>query len=89
MNRCKTCKHWEPYQPDEYGAWRGAGICHKVPHIVDVADKKPDQNDDWLEYLELKPEHAGVIAAAQDGSGYRASLLTMPDFGCVQYEAKM
>lgn len=85
---CDTCKHWAPYPADEWGALRGAGTCNKVQHIQDVSDRKEDQSATWQEYLELKTEHAGLLAAVEDGSGYKATLITMPTFGCVQHENK-
>lgn len=86
MERCKTCKHWAPEDPKEYGSLLGGGACNKVPQVWDVTDEFGEE-DDWnYGGRRLKPEHAAVLAVVEDGSAYRARLVTMPDFGCVQHE---
>lgn len=80
MNRCKTCSHWQPVGPDEYGVIVGTGICAKVLQIWDVVD-----DDDDSDQRRLKPEHAGLLAMVADGSQYTAELITMPDFGCAMH----
>ena len=85
MERCKTCKHWELYRDDEYGALRGAGICHSAKELWESSESQEDPQD-WVEYRVLKPEAAGVLSFVQDGSNYMAKLVTMPGFGCVQHE---
>ena len=87
MERCKKCKHWAP-EGDEYGSLRGAGECRKAPQMWDVTDRLEDESEPWDEYKVLKPEHATVLAIVEDGSAYKARLVTMPDFGCVQWAAK-
>lgn len=87
MERCKTCKHWTPEDPDEYGSLLGAGECGKAPQVWDVAEViDADEDPNWCRVL--KPEHAAVLAVVEDGSSYKARLITMPDFGCVQYEQR-
>ena len=83
MNRCKTCTHWTPVNPAEWGALRGAGECTAVRAMHDVTERHEDERG---EYLALEPEHAALLAVVADGSGYKAELITMPDFGCVQHE---
>lgn len=83
--RCKTCRHWSRFSDDEFGALDGAGKCEKTPQLWDVAEQYDSGH--WEPRMRLLPQHAGVLAAAEDGSGYSARLVTMPDFGCVQHEA--
>ena len=85
MNTCKTCKHWEPYEGREWGALRGAGICHAAKELWQASDCVEDPADALLEYRRLKPEAASVLSFVQDGSNYMAKFVTMPDFGCVQH----
>ncbi len=87
MERCKTCKHWTPEDPNEYGTLLGGGECQKAPQVWDVAEQVDQEADDWNGHRVLKPEHAAVLAVVEDGSSYRARLVTMPDFGCVQHES--
>ena len=84
MERCKTCKHWEAYKSDEWGALIGAGICHAAREIWEVTEEH-ETTDGKSRYKTLRPEHAGVMSIVEDGSSYRAGLITMPDFGCVQH----
>ena len=87
MDRCKTCKHWTP-EGDDNGALRGAGECLKAPQMWDVTESREDERDPWNDYKVLKLEHAAVLAIVEDGSAYKARLVTMPNFGCVQWAAK-
>ena len=82
MERCKTCKHWDPVKEGEYGAIQGSGGCKAARQLWDVTERKPPDYDD----LTLLPEHAGLLCMVADGSEYRAELITMPDFGCVMHE---
>ena len=84
MNRCKTCKHWAPIDPNERIAFiTGSGECQNTPEIWEVTERL--EIDDYTR-RHLKPAHAAVLAVVEDGSSYRARLVTMPDFGCVQHE---
>ena len=84
MNRCNNCKHWVPENPAEYLSMAGFGECQKAPQIWDVT-YRPDEELDFEGPLRLKPEHAAVLAVVEDGSAYKARLVTAPDFGCVQH----
>ena len=85
MERCKTCKHWKPENPQEQGSLLGGGECKKAPQVWDVADRV-EATDEWTTNYQLRPEHAAVLAVVEDGSAYYARLVTMADFGCVQHE---
>lgn len=87
MERCKTCKHWTPEDPKQYGSLIGAGECGKAPQMWDVTEEHQEE-DSWNEVRRIKPEHAAVLAIVEDGSAYKARLVTMPDFGCVQHKAR-
>ena len=86
MERCKTCKHWTPEGADDYGTLLGGGECGKAPQIWDVTEQVDQDGDNWNGTRMLKREHAAVLAVVEDGSAYKARLVTMPDFGCVQHE---
>ena len=88
MERCKTCKHWVLETHDGWGvALEEAGECTKARQIWDVTEVKEPENG--ADYRVLLPEHAAILAVVEDGSGYSARLVTMPDFGCVQHEPKL
>lgn len=84
MELCKTCKFWEKPESD-YGEIPGVGTCKNVPPFWDVTEWTENYNT-----RQLKPQYAGKLAFAQDGSErhYMATLMTMPDFGCVQHKSK-
>lgn len=75
MDRCKPCKHWLP-EGDDCGALRGAGECRKAPQMWDVTKNCAEDCAKWNKYKVLKPEHAAVLAIVEDGSAYRARLVT-------------
>lgn len=54
----------------------GWGYCERAEMSSDVRDNKRRAVD-----------HTS-LAVAQDASNYHAALVTSPDFGCVQWEAK-
>ena len=87
MERCKTCQHWEEYDANEWGGMRGAGTCHAARPVWTVKESTEDPDTGEL-YRALLPEHAGVLSMVEDGSGYKAVLMTMPDFGCIQHKVK-
>lgn len=87
---CANCEFWEQSAEGEYGWKIGLGKCSNVPMFYDATDdpSSDDPRDLGDESRVLKPDFQGTKAFALDGSGYRAELLTMPDFGCVSYEPK-
>lgn len=85
MDRCRTCKHWQPENPNESGSLLGGGECMNAPQIWDVTEEV-EKPCGWSSNLKLRREHAAVLAVVEDGSAYKARLVTMPDFGCVQHK---
>lgn len=84
MKTCTTCRHWQPISDDEQTI-RGAGECAAAPAIWEVTDQVEPDDRPWETHRVLKPAHAAVLAVVEDGSCYRARLITMPGFGCVQH----
>lgn len=78
---CGTCKHWD-FSRGFYNEYIDAAYCKNVPHIdssVEETEKEAGM---------LKPEFLQTKAFASDYEGYHASLLTLADFGCNQWEGK-
>lgn len=70
--RCATCKHW---QKDD--GWDQTDLAvGGTARICELAQSR------GAKY------HDKTRAVAMDGEGYLADLITWPDFGCVQHEAK-
>ena len=82
MNNCKTCKHWQKRNEYETGHSQGFGKCAAALMLLDCTEWRDDVDE-----RVFKKEYEGHKAFVQDGSDYRADLLTMPDFGCVLHEA--
>lgn len=77
--RCSTCQFWRP-PTDGTGSDFGLGRCKAAPMFWDATDWDEECN------RRLLPEYAETKAFVQDGSDYRAVLLTKPDFGCVMHK---
>lgn len=88
--RCKNCRHWEkivPYDRDpefqmrseRVAARHGLGVCHKLPDGARLLVKEDAEIDSVLNE---------TPAYTMDGSGYRAELITGPEFGCIQFDPK-
>lgn len=82
MNNCKTCRHWQQCLQYETGHSQGLGRCSAALMLWDCTEWRDDADE-----RVLMKEHENTKAFVQDGSDYRATLLTKPDFGCVLHEA--
>jgi hypothetical protein len=78
-NTCATCKFWDQKDGDYYF---GLGKCLACVEFWDATGWDNDGKRC------LTDEFANCKAFTQDGSDYRAELLTKADFGCVSHEAK-
>lgn len=74
IGHCRDCRWWE--QPGAYGPidWKDTahGLC----------DLGTNRAGEGLDHRESK------AAASSGGDAYVNVLVTLPDFGCVQFEAK-
>jgi len=83
MMACQTCAHWG----GEEDYWRdytcnGLKVCSRIGEFFEASE----WNDDGDRVM--KPECRNDLAFAQDGSGYRAFVVTKPNFFCAHYEQK-
>lgn len=76
---CGTCKHWGEYLDSPTNI--KVGLCSRVPMFWDSTEWK-DVGDDVIRVLTDEDNKAFV----QDVSDYSAKLLTLAEFGCVQYD---
>ena len=81
---CKNCKHWESSPETNLPKNLDLGKCRRVKMFWDCTEWG-DECDDFQRLV--KPCCAGEKAFVQDGSDYKAELITAPDFGCVQFES--
>jgi len=80
--RCATCRFW---QENEFYGWEGRDIetrhCAYAPELWEATTWSREADKQVL-----LPEHKDVLAFVQDGSSYKAALLTKADFGCVAHQ---
>lgn len=89
--RCDGCKYWDKDEGEH-----GTGLCTKAQPFWDASEWREYEDDDFPEGDEmerrwqrgLKPEFADLKMFCQDGSDYKAVLLTKPDFFCAHHEQK-
>lgn len=82
QNACENCKYWDVSDKYEVGHNLGMGICSAAPMFWDCTEW--DKNGE----RRFTKEHQNTKAFVQDGSDYRASLLTRPEFSCVSFDPK-
>lgn len=79
--RCDQCKHWNRDEGKEFA--EGLGECERAHPFW---DRSQWVDDDKGYRRELLPIAAADKMFVQDGSDYRAHLLTKPDFFCAHFE---
>lgn len=85
--RCDQCEHWKDRIDWEASAV-GFRLCGAVRPRWVIQDEVPVAYSPGIEspYITSRREAlAGARAYVQDSSGYRAELMTGPDFGCVLF----
>lgn len=84
--RCATCKHWNKKPPRWWSTGQvpeGLGHCTRAMVLWDACDWDGDNLT-----RKLKPEFAGRRFFAQDGSDYRADVITAGTFFCADWERR-
>lgn len=79
--RCDGCKFWDLKSGREYA---DVGECTKAKPLWDCTEWR-DVDDDYRRVM--LPEFENAKMFVQDGSDYRAILLTKPDFFCAEFAA--
>ncbi len=89
---CVKCKY---FVADKFGSYdhRGVitslGLCARSEMISDCVDYVEDGTNNWdSTKIELKAGFSKNLMFSMDGSGYKAELLVMPNFGCVEFAEK-
>ncbi len=83
MMRCDGCKHWDIESGKEYAG--GLGECQRAHPFWERSEWKDDEGGGNYR-RELLPSAADDKMFVQDGSDYRAHLITKPDFYCAHFE---
>lgn len=83
--RCDECKFWNLKEGKDYA---GTGLCTKAQPLWEVSEweQEYDEADHERWKRGLKPQFADLKVFVQDGSDYRAIMLTAPDFFCAHFE---
>jgi len=79
--KCENCTFWSMNTDSKYPAHLGLGKCKRVKLFWNCTEwEKPD-----CDRLVFTKEAENNKAFVQDGSDYKAELITLKDFGCVQF----
>lgn len=81
--KCACCKHWTHDTDGDYPKHFGLGKCDRVRLFWECTE----WNDNYQRVL--TKESMSNKAFVQDGSDYRAELITTAEFGCVQFDPKI
>jgi hypothetical protein len=91
MERCKTCKHWQPGTIGEGRAkiQPAAGRCDRI-EATDSSELKWDEDDEFHDreatLLNGGIPLVGNDAVTMDGSGYFSAIVTGAEFGCTLHK---
>lgn len=84
--RCDGCKYWDFPRADEYSSTpKVLNECFKAQPLWNCSDYNLE-SDEWIR--ELKEEFKDLKLFVQDGSDYKAHMITAADFFCAHFEAK-
>lgn len=78
---CRDCRHWRPYADEDTVPWPTEGLYPQPPrgwgfcHLAEMRDARPMVES--------------TLAFGYDGEKYVGGLQTAPEFGCVQFEARL
>ena len=87
--RCDRCKHWGVGEDGCERRMSGGLLVKRCGKAVEwwyVSEWVESEDDGWHEERNAKPEYAEQKMFVQDGSDYKADLLTVADFFCAHFE---
>ena len=84
-NSCDSCKYWQLEEQTEWAHYAGNGECMKPKPFWTVSEYE-EINGNYRRVLTA--EHKTDLMFVQDGSDYRAHLLTNAKFYCACFEKK-
>lgn len=85
---CSNCKHWDFPRKDKYSSDpKEINECFKAKVLWDC--KQWNDTDIIEEIYTIKEEFKDQKLFVQDGSDYRAVMLTKADFFCAHFEPKV
>jgi len=89
MGNCKDCKFWKGGGEDDYYTIVEAGLCKRAKQFWDSTEweQQPNDGKGTLEVKRVRKD-TNDLHFVQDGSDFSADLITLPEFGCVQFEDK-
>jgi hypothetical protein len=87
--RCDKCRFWEDQRKTQFTGYTGIGVgeCLRAKPLWERT-KWGQHDETGKTYRVLLPEAIGDMFFVQDGSDYRAFLLTKPEFFCASFEPK-
>ena len=92
MNNCKDCAKWKSEPGDSYPKKIKIGKCNNAPMFWGSTEWTQCNCNGGIGcscdiQMVVRPEIES-LAFVQDGSDYYAELLTLENFGCIQWKAK-
>jgi hypothetical protein len=82
MGNCETCKYWSKETDSDLPKHFGLGKCARVKLFWECTEWQDEAPYDRV----LTEESKESLAFVQDGSDYRAELITLKNYGCIQWE---
>jgi len=87
-NICLNCKFWEVTDSRPIKNMK-TGLCTRVKMFWESTEWTDEEvEDSWDCFRVLREENKKDRAFVQDGSDYKAELITLKDFGCNQFLIK-
>lgn len=89
---CKDCKYWAKVKDYKYPKTFDIGKCKRVPEFWRCSEVSHCEKVFGAESIYHRAPTAKAedcLAFVQDGEDYSAEFLTLPDFGCVQFEEEV
>ena len=80
---CKNCKHWSPGINYYYPNNLGVGTCLRVGLFSNSTKWEATETSEKMVFNDDAKDDKAFV---QDAEAHSADLITMPDFGCVQFE---
>lgn len=84
---CSACKYWEKCTTDMESNV-GLGICRKAPMSFNSIDWDFGANGCDRTNVRFIDSCKNNLKFVRDGSDYKAELLTLSRFGCIEFEEK-
>ncbi len=84
--KCKTCEYFNSEEDKHLYLSDHLGSCERAKHFWNATEWKTLDNDGYPQFV-LKEENKNDLAFVQDGSDYKAWLITNENFYCPMHSS--